>query len=197
MTVVDVKHTSEDELMLEWSSSASNDMIADSVMAVVVGIDRSPASVKCLLKSLRSVARRSVCSPSSFIRPVTASSQSCSHLDLHPHTDLDAHAGHQSPGTDPSWHAGALRTEKIVKFLEAHFGPVKLVETRETAMVSTSETEHGDENMSIQPVKVPLLSFDPAIVVTLDEWTAWIGLVDLVSCQFNFPLEESIGSTSA
>lgn len=46
MNVVDVKHSAEDELTLEWSSSASNDMIADSIMAVIVGIDRSPASVK-------------------------------------------------------------------------------------------------------------------------------------------------------
>lgn len=46
MGVVDVKHTAEHELVLEWNSSASNDMIADSVMAVIVGIDSSPASVK-------------------------------------------------------------------------------------------------------------------------------------------------------
>ena len=52
MSAIDVKHTSSDELTLEWKSSASNDMIADSVMAIIVGIDRSPASVKrksCLI----------------------------------------------------------------------------------------------------------------------------------------------------
>lgn len=47
MGAVDVKHTAEEELTLEWSSSAASDMIADSVMAVIVGIDKSPASVKC------------------------------------------------------------------------------------------------------------------------------------------------------
>ncbi len=46
MGAVDVKHTAENELTLEWNSSASNDMIADSAMAVIVGIERSPASVK-------------------------------------------------------------------------------------------------------------------------------------------------------
>lgn len=46
MGVIDVKHTQEHELTLEWESSASNDMIADSCLAVVAEIDKSPASVK-------------------------------------------------------------------------------------------------------------------------------------------------------
>lgn len=47
MGAVDVKHTQEHELTLEWDSSASNDMIADSTLALITGIDKSPASVKC------------------------------------------------------------------------------------------------------------------------------------------------------
>jgi hypothetical protein len=46
MSAVDVKHTNEHELTLEWDSSASNDMIADSTLALITGIDKSPASVK-------------------------------------------------------------------------------------------------------------------------------------------------------
>ncbi|KAG2016264.1 endoribonuclease ysh1, variant 3 [Coprinopsis cinerea AmutBmut pab1-1] len=46
MGVLDVKHTGEHELTLEWDSSASNDMIADSTLALITGIDKSPASVK-------------------------------------------------------------------------------------------------------------------------------------------------------
>jgi Pre-mRNA 3'-end-processing endonuclease polyadenylation factor C-term len=46
MGVVDVKQTGEHELMLEWDSSASNDMIADSTLALITGVDKSPASVK-------------------------------------------------------------------------------------------------------------------------------------------------------
>ncbi|KAI0633433.1 mRNA 3'-end-processing protein YSH1 [Trametes polyzona] len=46
MGAVDVKLTSEHELTLEWDSSASNDMIADSTLALITGIDKSPASVK-------------------------------------------------------------------------------------------------------------------------------------------------------
>jgi cleavage and polyadenylation specificity factor subunit 3 len=32
---------------LRWSSNTSNDMIADSALAVLLGIDASPATVKC------------------------------------------------------------------------------------------------------------------------------------------------------
>ena len=45
MGVIDVKHT-EHELIIEWESSAINDMIADSALAVVVGADHSQASVQ-------------------------------------------------------------------------------------------------------------------------------------------------------
>ncbi|CCM05716.1 uncharacterized protein FIBRA_07948 [Fibroporia radiculosa] len=46
MGAVDVKQSQEHELILEWDSSASNDMIADSTLALLTGIDKSPASVK-------------------------------------------------------------------------------------------------------------------------------------------------------
>jgi hypothetical protein len=46
MGIVDVKQTGEHELMLEWESSASNDMVADSTLALITGIDKSPASAK-------------------------------------------------------------------------------------------------------------------------------------------------------
>ena len=46
MGILDVKLTQEHKLTLEWESSASNDMIADSILSLVTGIDKSPASVK-------------------------------------------------------------------------------------------------------------------------------------------------------
>ena len=52
MSAVDVKHTKEHELTLEWDSSASNDMIADSTLALITSIDKSPASVKRTLFAL-------------------------------------------------------------------------------------------------------------------------------------------------
>lgn len=46
MGIVDVKQTGEHELTLEWESSASNDMVADSALALITGVDKSPASAK-------------------------------------------------------------------------------------------------------------------------------------------------------
>ncbi|KAG0149819.1 hypothetical protein CROQUDRAFT_653097 [Cronartium quercuum f. sp. fusiforme G11] len=46
METVDVKMIEEHQLILEWVGSVNNDMIADSVLALLLGIDRSPASLK-------------------------------------------------------------------------------------------------------------------------------------------------------
>lgn len=49
MGAVDLRWTSETEVTLEWVASASNDMVADSVIAVLMSIDQSPASIKSKL----------------------------------------------------------------------------------------------------------------------------------------------------
>lgn len=59
MGSVDVKHTKEDELTLEWESSVTTDMIADSTLALILGIESSPASVKCEIEHLISSIFRS------------------------------------------------------------------------------------------------------------------------------------------
>lgn len=46
MSTVDIKSTSPHELAIEWVGSVTNDMIADSVLALLIGIDSSPATVK-------------------------------------------------------------------------------------------------------------------------------------------------------
>jgi cleavage and polyadenylation specificity factor subunit 3 len=51
MGVVDLKLVEEHVVVLEWESSGSNDMIADSTIALIAGIDKSPASVKCMFSS--------------------------------------------------------------------------------------------------------------------------------------------------
>jgi cleavage and polyadenylation specificity factor subunit 3 len=69
MGVVDVKQTGEQELTLEWESSASNDMVADSTLALITGIDRSPASAKreCILISLSLAISPQTIVPSKFM----------------------------------------------------------------------------------------------------------------------------------
>ena len=73
MGIVDAKQTGEHELTLEWESSASNDMVADSALALITGIDKSPASAK----------RKHIVPGIPFILPVDPSGSSlCSEFTL-------------------------------------------------------------------------------------------------------------------
>lgn len=49
MSTVDLKAVGKHELAIEWAGSVTNDMIADSVIALVLGVDKSPATVKSKL----------------------------------------------------------------------------------------------------------------------------------------------------
>ncbi|KAG6865517.1 endoribonuclease ysh1 [Blastosporella zonata] len=130
MGAVDVKHTRDHELTLEWDSSASNDMIADSTLALITGIDRSPASVKLTTQP---------------------HSHSHSHSHVHPHAD---------GGEDAS---PFIRIQRLVMFLEAHFGKVEL----HMPDADDPDQEQGEE------------SNDPWLVVRLDEADAQINLLTL------------------
>lgn len=128
MGAVDVKQAGERELVLEWDSSASNDMIADSTLALITGIDHSPASVKrnFLFLSFSDTIR----SPMIHMTVTTHShSHSHSHApeDAHPHADVEGETG---PVT---------RIRRLAMFLEAHFGDVEL------HMPDDAETESGSE----------------------------------------------------
>lgn len=56
MKSVDLKMPTEgsppsNQMLLEWMGGSSNDMVADSVLALLMGIDTSPASVKSALSA--------------------------------------------------------------------------------------------------------------------------------------------------
>lgn len=46
MNAISIVRVSEQELSLEWSSSGSNDMIADSALALLSGMDSNFATIK-------------------------------------------------------------------------------------------------------------------------------------------------------
>ena len=48
MRAVDLKQTGQYEISIEWMGGSTNDMVADSVLALLMGIDTSPASVKSI-----------------------------------------------------------------------------------------------------------------------------------------------------
>ncbi|PSS37824.1 hypothetical protein PHLCEN_2v292 [Hermanssonia centrifuga] len=113
MGTVDVKQTSEHELTLEWDSSASNDMIADSTLALITGIDKSPASVKMTTHA-------------------HSHSHSHSHAPEHPHPHADIEGES----------AVVTRIHRLAMFLEAHFGEVELHMPEETGEVEQGEDSH-------------------------------------------------------
>jgi hypothetical protein len=55
MNAVSLVQISDTVAELQWSSSTSNDMIADSALALLLGIDTSPATVK--RKPLQAILR--------------------------------------------------------------------------------------------------------------------------------------------
>lgn len=110
MGVVDLKHTQEHELTIEWESSSSNDMIADSTLALVTGIDKSPASVK----RMSCFYLLYVLSPHSCSLGRGVTTHAHSHSHSHPHAD----------SADES--SSVTRIQRLGMFLEAHFGDVEL-----------------------------------------------------------------------
>ncbi|KAI0930575.1 endoribonuclease ysh1 [Taiwanofungus camphoratus] len=113
MGAVDVKQTSEHELTLEWDSSASNDMIADSTLALITGIDKSPASVK-----------------------LTSHSHSHSHSHIHAPDEPHPHADIEEAS------ASVTRVRRLAMFLEAHFGEVELHMPEEADEPEQGEDSH-------------------------------------------------------
>lgn len=130
-------------------------------------------------------------------------------MTTHPHSHEHAHAD-----TGPHEHSTIAlsavstevlqlqRIEKIIMFLEAHFGSVELVDpstqnlntvqvkvepedaNMEDATDAKDENEVKDKNEDEEPN-------GPAIVVTLDEHQAHIGLLDMVG---HFPYQLTISS---
>ena len=124
MGAVDIKLTAEHELTLEWDSSAGNDMIADSCMALIVGIDSSPASVKCKYSSKVACMTHKNRLPCCIVT---------THTHTHPHTH---------PHADKEEDDIMQRLQKIAAFLEAHFGDISLL------MPEAAEgADHEDESI--------------------------------------------------
>lgn len=149
-------------MTLEWDSSASNDMIADSTLALITGIDTSPASVKRMYHiPLQTLNPRDDIlmsfSTSPLLPTVTSQPHSHSHQshapdEPHPHADIE----------DDS--AGVTRIQRLAMFLEAHFGEVELHMPEDM-----HEPEQGEDHQE-----------EPSLLVRLDEADASISLLSLV-----------------
>jgi cleavage and polyadenylation specificity factor subunit 3 len=137
MDVLDLKQSKESqfEFLLEWKSGVANDMVADSCLALLVGIEAMPASVR-----------------------VTTGKGSHNH-DHHEKEKGDTNGHSTANGV----HDDALaRTEQLAAFLEARFGNVEEVmiggvnEEEETQQQQQSKTIVEEDNAAASKVTVKL-----------------------------------------
>ncbi len=127
MGSVDVKHTKEDELTLEWESSVTTDMIADSTLALILGIESSPASVKSVYNQYGQVSKMLI-----YFFLVTLNQHSHSHV----HADQDDEELMQQ-----------IRYEGLAAFLESHFGYAEIYLPEDD--VKDTKNEDGKDEPAI------------------------------------------------
>ncbi|KAH6897627.1 mRNA 3'-end-processing protein YSH1 [Coprinopsis sp. MPI-PUGE-AT-0042] len=150
MGVLDVKQTAEHELTLEWESSASNDMIADSTLALITGVDKSPASVK-----------------------LTTGKHSHSHEHhAHPHADLEG-----EPSSVTRIQRLAMFLEAHFGEVELHM-PDEDAEEEEPKPKKDDEDEEKDAEDG-EDEEDTARREEPALLVRLDEAFAQISLLSL------------------
>ena len=117
MDVVDVKQSGAHELTIEWVSSVPNDMVADSVVALLLGVDSSPASVKMTMHSHKH-------DHGDTERDTTP--------EIGDDADAKAAQGPSNPFAEANGDAEMgereyelSKLEHVAAFLEAHFGEVE------------------------------------------------------------------------
>ncbi|GAA5999893.1 hypothetical protein JCM10207_005959 [Rhodosporidiobolus poonsookiae] len=130
MQTVDVKMTDKHELAIEWVGGVTNDMIADSVLAVVLGIEGSPASVK---KTTSDHPHTHHHHPHPYAEP--ASPPPSSTPLIKPESTDDATLADASPSPAdliPS------RLDRLIAFLDSYFGHVELIRPEDAPTPSPS-----------------------------------------------------------
>jgi cleavage and polyadenylation specificity factor subunit 3 len=139
-------------------------MIADSTLALITGIDKSPASVKRTSFPRMGISTHSH-SSTPVTPPVTSTSHSHSHSHApshpHPHADIEDKT------------AENVRIRRLAMFLEAHFGDVELHMPEQPP--TSPQDEHGEGDLANQ---------EPALLVTLDDSEAVINLSSMVRSSF-------------
>ncbi|KDE09187.1 hypothetical protein MVLG_00509 [Microbotryum lychnidis-dioicae p1A1 Lamole] len=143
MDIVDVKAVGKIDWVVEWVGSVSNDMVADSVIALVLGVDKSPASVK---------------------KTSMGASSHCSHR--HPHAEPITPPPKTTKTLDDAESAGEetsqekdlpTRLDRLIAFLDSYFGKVELViPGPKTAGASSSPLENAAELEKPTEPSVPL-----------------------------------------
>ncbi|GAA6060101.1 hypothetical protein JCM10212_003509 [Sporobolomyces blumeae] len=122
MQTVDVKLVDKHELAIEWVGGATNDMVADSVLAVVLGIESSPASVKQTSSQDHHHHHHHPSAPHPYAEPPSPKPLIRSSPE-----DLD---GKKEDEDEAESIAATLptRLDRLIAFLDSYFGSVELIQ---------------------------------------------------------------------
>ncbi|CAD6911836.1 unnamed protein product [Tilletia controversa] len=165
MDVVDIKQSGKHKLTLEWAASTPNDMVADSAVALLLGVDSSPASVKLTThphshshgghdhgaegKKMEEEGMNDVKDSISAAEELSRRHPFASDVTTQPLQHTQAALGLGSNTQPPESHeVHALlddpillaRSEHVFAFLEAHFGNVHEVVIGGHGSTSSDET---------------------------------------------------------
>ncbi|GAA5844005.1 hypothetical protein JCM3766R1_004042 [Sporobolomyces carnicolor] len=156
MQTVDVKLSDKHELAIEWVGGATNDMVADSVLALVLGIESSPASVKQTSSHdhhhhhhHHHHAPHPYAEPSSP-RPLLPST---------PEEEEDGSAKKEEDEEEAELATLPSRLDRLIAFLDSYFGSVELLkssakETHPEAATETSATATSAQSAA-EPTGAP------------------------------------------
>ena len=157
MGAVDLKQREPSILIMDWVGSTLSDMIADSVLALVLGVDSSPATVK------RVFMLSAMCWLNSFFF-YTVTTQSHSHAH--------SHGPQKSDASQPASHL--LSLDRLIALLDAHFGNVQML-----------TAEEGQEDVKMEDAEdataqSSAASVSPVLKVKLDDRAAYITIETMV-----------------
>ncbi|POY74501.1 hypothetical protein BMF94_2261 [Rhodotorula taiwanensis] len=157
METVDVKLVDKHVLAIEWVGGVTNDMIADSVLAIVLGIEGSPASVKKITEDNphhhhHHHPHAEPPSPPAAHRSLEASSSSQAAVKAEPKEEEEDDVAAALPS----------RLDRLIAFLDSYFGHVELLSPEEQAAAPHTAVIPTEAEVEATAVKVEASSTEPA-----------------------------------
>ncbi len=167
MGAVDVRQSARHELLVEWVSSIANDMVADSIVALLLGIDSAPSSVKMTMHSHKHHHHHNADAKAEGSdedmegatedeEALTPPQEDAGNFPHHPFSEaalLAGNEGKNQASTDETVRHDAYqlaKMEHMAAFLEAHFGQVEELTIPEEA--SGEDAEQADAKLATSTV---------------------------------------------
>ncbi|GAA5925667.1 cleavage polyadenylation factor subunit YSH1 [Sporobolomyces koalae] len=159
MQAVDVKLADKHEIAIEWVGGATNDMVADSVLAVVLGIESSPASVK--QTSSHDHHHHHHHAPHPYAEPPSPKPTLAPKLEDDEVPEAET-VQEDELSTLPS------RLDRLIAFLDSYFGSVELIEPS-TATSPTPSSPVPAAESATSPPPTPTTETAGETEVAIDE----------------------------